>query len=204
MERDPRLASVNYAAEADKKNLPPRKEKNRMAFDYDGAEEDLHDMGLDSAHLSAMKPADRDKYLRSAGLDPKRYGSTYKPEAPRKSSSIFDEPGDDNTAGCFLTSACVKSRGLSDDCKELTVLRAYRDGYLSSLPEGKSEVKHYYKCAPGIVKRIDSLPDAKARWDEIYRDLIARCVDLIEQSDLDAAHQIYRDYVLKLEREFPE
>ena len=40
-----------------------------------------------------------------------------------------------DSGGCFLTSACTEARGLPDDCHELTVLRAFRDGYLRSQPE---------------------------------------------------------------------
>ena len=48
-----------------------------------------------------------------------------------------------DSGGCFLTSACTEARGLPDDCHELTVLRAFRDGYLRSQPEGEAEIAEY-------------------------------------------------------------
>lgn len=36
-----------------------------------------------------------------------------------------------SSGGCFLTSACVKSKGLPDNCYELTRLRWFRDNILA-------------------------------------------------------------------------
>lgn len=33
--------------------------------------------------------------------------------------------------------------GLPDDCHELTVLRAFRDGYMSAIPGGADDIKEY-------------------------------------------------------------
>lgn len=42
-------------------------------------------------------------------------------------SNSKDKSSLKESSGCFLTSACVKYKGLSDDCKELTELRQFRD-----------------------------------------------------------------------------
>ena len=73
-----------------------------------------------------------------------------------------------DSGGCFLTSACTEARGLPDDCHELTVLRAFRDGYLRSQPEGEAEIAEYYAVAPKIVDAIRSKADAMEAFDAIY------------------------------------
>ena len=55
------------------------------------------------------------------------------------------------TSGCFLTSACVEAKGLPDDCRELTVLRNFRDTYLKASADGQRDVCEYYHVAPMIV-----------------------------------------------------
>jgi hypothetical protein len=44
---------------------------------------------------------------------------------------------------CYLTSACVAHAGLADDCRELTVMRAFRDEYLMTSVRGVILVSRY-------------------------------------------------------------
>jgi hypothetical protein len=55
---------------------------------------------------------------------------------------------------CFLTTACVKYYGLPDDCKELTILRQFRDHYMKEFKEGRQAIQEYYHLAPKIVEEI--------------------------------------------------
>ncbi len=107
-----------------------------------------------------------------------------------------------DTSGCFLTSACVEAMGLADNCHELTVLRAFRDGYLISQPEGKDEICEYYHIAPQIVEKINSMPEANKIWIRIYRELIVPCVNWIEDGENEFAHAAYRDAVQQLKRQY--
>ena len=73
--------------------------------------------------------------------------------------SMFDDlekAGQDKKSkkNCFLTSACVSYAGLPDDCFELETLRAFRDGYLASIPEGPALIREYYEVAPSLVAFI--------------------------------------------------
>lgn len=104
--------------------------------------------------------------------------------------------------GCFLTSACTEARGLPDDCKELTVLRNFRDSYLKGLPEGQAEICQYYHIAPVIVDKIHSLSNANEIFDNIYTELVLPCVELIQCGKNEAAHHKYRDYVQLLRRQY--
>ena len=107
-----------------------------------------------------------------------------------------------SSSGCFLTSACTEARGLPDNCKELTVLRAFRDGYLKNLPQGQTEICQYYHIAPVIVDKIHSLANANEIFDKIYSELVLPCVELIQRGDNDAAYLKYRDYVKVLREQY--
>jgi len=100
--------------------------------------------------------------------------------------------------GCFLSTACVEYMGLSDDCKELTILRAFRDYVLLSTKEGTSLVEEYYQKAPQIVERINN-SHAK---EEIYKYIYGKiqlCVELIESRRYEDAVIVYEEMVEQVE-----
>lgn len=103
---------------------------------------------------------------------------------------------------CFLTSACVESKGLPDDCYELTILRAFRDGYMRSLPSGNDDIVEYYNCAPAIVAAIKNSPDSKELFDRIYKELVVPCVELIEAGKNHEAYCKYKSYTRELRRTY--
>lgn len=103
------------------------------------------------------------------------------------------------TSSCFLTSACVEAKGLSDDCHELTVLRAFRDGYMRSTETGAADICAYYLTAPAIVEKIKQLPNAPEVFENIYTELVLPCVALIEAGKNEDAYMKYRNYVKKLQ-----
>lgn len=104
--------------------------------------------------------------------------------------------------GCFLTSACTEARGLPDDCYELTTLRAFRDGYMKSLPQGQADICEYYHIAPAIVDKIHTLPNAQEIFDKIYTELVLPCVKMIQLGKNKAAYLKYRDYVHLLQMQY--
>ena len=107
-----------------------------------------------------------------------------------------------NSSGCFLTSACVEAKGLADDCRELTVLRSFRDTYLKKLDCGCSDICEYYHIAPVIVEKIKMLPNAIEIFETIYNELVIPCVLLIESNRNDEAYHAYKDYVKKLQLQY--
>ncbi len=113
-----------------------------------------------------------------------------------------DEEKDTSSGPCFLTSACVETKGLPDDCHELQTLRGFRDGYLRNLPTGEEEIQEYYRVAPLVVKRIKEQPDALRLFEAIYNELIVPCVAWIEQGENERAHIAYRDYILQLQAQY--
>lgn len=100
--------------------------------------------------------------------------------------------GNDSSGSCFLTSACVEAKGLADDCHELTVLRAFRDGWLRSQPGGDEAVAEYYRVAPPIVENIKSRNDAITVFETIYDELVLPCVAFIESGKNEAAYDHYK------------
>jgi hypothetical protein len=98
---------------------------------------------------------------------------------------------DSSSSGCFLTTACAEAAGLPDDCKELTVLRQFRDGFIAKLPDGPALIQHYYTVAPGIVARINTTPTKAEIFAGILAD-VRKAIELIEKGEGNAALNLYR------------
>lgn len=103
------------------------------------------------------------------------------------------------SGGCFLTTACMKvqAEAFDDKCHELETLRWFRDRYVS-----KEDIDHYYRIAPGIVRKIDAVPNAAEVYHTIYKDVISVCVQAIENQQFDLAYNTYKNAVLKLEQTY--
>ena len=165
-------------------------------FDYENARRDIRDAGGDPDYLSYSNPAKRDEFMKKMKMDPQKYGSKW------GDFSNLDKTGGSGsgsgTSGCFLTSACVKAAGLPDDCEELTTLRWFRDNYMRNAPGGEEDIQNYYRIAPEIVSAINRRDDARSIWDNIYHELIIKCVRLIRTGDLEGTYQAYKKYTLQL------
>lgn len=101
-------------------------------------------------------------------------------------------------SGCYLTSACMSAQGINfyDDCKELTILRTFRDTYLKDKHPDK--IKEYYNIAPQIVTEINKEPDNRTIFKNMYEHLVSPCCDLIEKGLLEEAYNKYKEYTYKL------
>ena len=171
-------------------------------FNYKKAEADLYDVG--AHHPDEIYDYKSEKSFRSFmkenGLNPDKY---YKPDGKSSRSKSGSGSGS-GSEGCYLTSACVAARGLSDHCEELQMLRSFRDGYLSQQPEGPAEIEQYYTTAPNIVEAINQLPDALEIWNRIYEELVKPCVQMIHANQNAQAHQLYRSYAAQLAHSYLE
>ena len=110
--------------------------------------------------------------------------------------------GNDSSGGCFLTSACVETRGLADNCHELTVLRSFRDTYLKCRANGEADISEYYRYAPTIVERINSSSNKDAELDGIYEKLVLPCVNDIENGQMESAYERYSAYFRMLKDKY--
>ncbi|MBE6799862.1 MAG: hypothetical protein E7529_01505 [Ruminococcaceae bacterium] len=136
----------------------------------------------------------------------KGYCTTYKeyvdPDSISWGCTRYEEGTGTSSGGCYLTSACVESKNLPDNCHELTVLRHFRDTYLISQKNGREEIQHYYATAPAIVEKINASSNSTDTWNEVYENMILPCVKYIEANELEKAHQLYKSYSLKLEKTY--
>ena len=107
-----------------------------------------------------------------------------------------------SSGGCYLTTACVEQRGLSDDCIELTTLRSFRDTYMRMSEIGEKDVEEYYQTAPKIVNAINQSDEADKVYENIYYDIIQPCVSLIQSGKYEDAYKKYKTMVQQLEDKY--
>ena len=121
--------------------------------------------------------------------DNKTYEAVTKIDGEKESSS----------GECYLTSACMKyfQENFDDNCYELTVLRWFRDNFVS-----KEDIKHYYEVAPIIVEAINKEEQSSIIYDYIYDHVVNYCVQQIERGNYDKAYSRYKNSVLTLEEQF--
>ncbi len=103
----------------------------------------------------------------------------------------------DSSNGCYLTTACVEYKGLSDNCKELTLLRNFRDTYMKN--NSSSDIDKYYEVAPRIVDKINKLDEnLKNKYYDYIYSIVNKCCTLIENQQFDDTHNEYKLMVEKL------
>ena len=102
-------------------------------------------------------------------------------------------------SGCYLTTACMENakENFDDNCYELTILRWFRDNFVS-----EQDIAHYYQTAPIIVNAIDRENDSNRIYKQIYQEVIAKCVNAIENENYDFAYERYQNSILALEEKY--
>lgn len=123
------------------------------------------------------------------------YNNEYYPE--ESSCSHFKDR--DSGGGCFLTTACCEYNNLADDCRELTVMRQFRDSYLREQPYGTTLIDCYYTDAPAIVEFINKQADRADIYNSIFSK-IQEIVNLVETGEKDKAIILYMCMVYELYR----
>lgn len=108
----------------------------------------------------------------------------------------------ESSGGCFITTATCQSRSLPDDCHELTSLRTFRDAFMKKNEQMCKEVAEYYEIAPKICKKIDSLADSAAVYEQIWQHHIKPAVDAVDSGENERAHEIYKRMVLELKSKY--
>lgn len=160
----------------------PVSKEDREAYE-EGRKETFWDFGPTLVHMvtdSESESAAREKGRSGEQLD-------------------ADKDSDDKSgSGCFLTTACVETLGLPDNCDELATLRQFRDSYMLSFDEGKAEVEEYCEKAPKIVKAISAKPDAKIIYRNIFNEVVRPCVNFIKQGKLELARLTYKKALSQL------
>lgn len=98
---------------------------------------------------------------------------------------------------CYLTTACIKSMNLPDNCLELRILRNFRDKILMEDYTGRKVVKEYYKIAPLIVESINKREDSQSIWKSVYNN-IRKAVSLVKSRNFNSAFEHYKEMALNL------
>ena len=171
----------------------------KRRFDYRKAEDDLYNAGCNYAdEVYAYRTEESlNAFLRENGLNPEDYYLDPDEKSPRENADggYVDE-------GCYVSTACIRAKGMHDDCSDLRILREYRDSYLLKKEGGIRDIARYYKTAPDVVNSIDSLPSSAEIWLDLYDSLVSPCVTLIRQGELEKVYEIYKNCVLELEKKY--
>ena len=104
--------------------------------------------------------------------------------------------------GCVISSACVKAKGLPDDCAELETLRFWRDKLKKENERFKTSVDEYYMLAPEIVKRIDSDNNAKSIYGDLFENMVRKTVKLLQENKTDEAVEHYNSCYASLKEKY--
>lgn len=94
-------------------------------------------------------------------------------------------------SGCFITTATCRALHAGDDCRELNLLRWFRDNKLQSTPQGEAIVREYYRVGPLLVQAIDHTPDPDALYQSLWEDYIRPSCTALENRQWEPAKQIY-------------
>ena len=98
---------------------------------------------------------------------------------------------------CFITTACVRSKGLPDDCDELETMREFRNKFVLRLENGKELHEEYKRIAPIIIDSINHQNESKLIYDAIYNEIV-KMVNLIKNGKNLLALEKYKDMVVQL------
>lgn len=104
-------------------------------------------------------------------------------------------------SGCYLTTACVEFKGLSDDCTQLQTLRRFRDSYIRSRTDGEQILNRYYTLAPEIVTAIQASLAREEHLNDLFI-MIEQAVGHINGGRETKAFELYSQSFTQLLAEF--
>lgn len=140
-------------------------------------------------YSSDPKAGPHDSVHIKVNTDNKTYEAVTKISGEKESSS----------GSCFLTTACMKymQESFDDSCYELTVLRWFRDNFVT-----KEDIEHYYQIAPIIVAAIDQEDENEVIYNYIYDNVVDYCVTQIENGNYEEAYSRYKSSISSFEETF--
>lgn len=106
------------------------------------------------------------------------------------------------SGGCFITSACVEYKGLTDDCVELQTLRKYRDIMVQEDESFRGKVLEYYRKAPLIIQQIEKSGKRDMIYENLYHQMIQPCVAFLEEGKTEEAKSLYLNCYEQLSNEY--
>lgn len=103
---------------------------------------------------------------------------------------------------CFVTTAVCRGLRKPQDCKEIMLMKQFRDGYFSERTEGKQLIQEYYDIAPTIVKRISKEAAPEEKYLYLWNTYIEKCVDHIENGRNEQCSRLYEAMMSELKEEY--
>lgn len=103
---------------------------------------------------------------------------------------------------CFVTTAVCRGLHKPQDCRELTLMKRYRDEYLMNQEDGDAVIHEYYDIAPTIVKRIAKEASPEEKYLYLWNHYIKKCVELVEQSRNEQCREVYERMMTELREEY--
>lgn len=103
---------------------------------------------------------------------------------------------------CFVTTAICEFEGKPDDCRELTLLREFRDGWLRQCADGPALIERYYNEAPAVVTCIDCCDEPEKRYAELRRRWLTPCIEALEHGDPARCRALYIDMMHTLQTRY--
>lgn len=101
---------------------------------------------------------------------------------------------------CYITTATCESYGKPDNCYELTTFRKFRDSWLCCQDDGPQLIQQYYKKAPDIVVKINSMSNRNEIYKEIYEKYLRPCLTFIENGENEKCKEHYTLMVNTMEK----
>ncbi len=98
-------------------------------------------------------------------------------------------PDELKSGGCYITTATLTALNKNDNCYELNKFREFRDSYL--ITKEPHLIDEYYRLAPKIVNKINSLNDKETVYNSIWSDYLSDCLSLIESNRYKEATNLY-------------
>lgn len=95
----------------------------------------------------------------------------------------------------FICTACMQAKGLGRDCKELQILRSFRNQYAMRSGEGRFLISEYAVVGPMLVDTIENSVNKKEIYASVYESLVLPILDLIKEDRKETAMQFYKKYI---------
>ena len=103
---------------------------------------------------------------------------------------------------CFVTTAVCQGLKKPQDCRELTLMKRYRDEYLLHIEEGDTLIREYYDIAPTIVKRIAREASPGEKYLYLWDTYISKCVSFVENNENEKCRNLYEAMIEELKEEY--
>lgn len=153
-------------------------------------------LGFDSYQLKKRINVCEQKQARRAYQD--NSASNYHSTSSYRSSSSNYSSSSHSDSLCFITTATCQALNATDDCKELMLLRNFRDTHLQSTPEGEAVVREYYRIGPLIVDCINKTDNPSLMYQNLWDKYIKTSCWALESEQWEHAKRIYIHMVLNL------